>query len=292
MEKNRPAYVSFENLSQKGNLSAIENFIVVDSAKAPTNIVKSHPIVFDGLIFGICLKGTGKVKINFREYEIEANNLFTILPNVIFEWQEGTEDFFVEVLVFSIDFFIGLPLPKDFDIVRNISNRPVFGISEKEMEDLLEFHSFIVKAYNRERHVYTTSVVRSLLLALLSEIGAIYRNENIEQKSKSTTRNEELVTHFFELLKDHYQQERSASFYADQLYITSKHLSGILKKVTGRSINYWIDEAVIIGAKLLLKTTDLTVLQISEEMNFPNPSFFGKFFKHHVGMTPVAYREL
>jgi len=290
MVKKKLAQVSFEKLSELENVSVIENFIVGDSTQVPRNMFNNHPMVFNGLILGICLKGSTKVKINFREYELSPNTIFTILPSEIFESLGRSDDFFSEVLVFSMDFFIGLPLPEDFDILQNISNRPVFRISEKEMEDLLEFHSFIVKLFNRKKHAYRNKTTRSLLLALLIELGAIYREEKVE-KNKATSRSEDIANRFFILLKDHYQKERSASFYADKLCITSKHLSSILKKVTGRSINTWIDEAVIIGAKMLLKTSDLTVLQISEEMNFPNPSFFGKFFKQHVGMTPVAYRE-
>lgn len=291
MEKNKLAQVSFERLSEQENITVIENFIVSDSRQIPKNVLKNYPMVFDGLLLGICLRGNAKVKINFREYELVPNTIFTILPSEICESEGGSEDFFAEVLIFSIDFFIGLPLPEDFDILQNISNRPVFRISEKDMEDLLDFHSFIVKAFNRKKHAYTNKTIRSLLLALLMELGAIYKDEKGD-KNKVTSRSEEIANRFFILLKDHYKKERTATFYADKLCITSKHLSSVLKKVTGRSINTWIDEAVIIGAKMLLKTSDLTVLQISEEMNFPNPSFFGKFFKQHVGMTPVAYRDM
>jgi len=92
-------------------------------------------------------------------------------------------------------------------------------------------------------------------------------------------------------LKDNYKTERSPRFYADKLFITTKYLSSILKKVTGRSINSWLEEAIILGAKLLLKSTDLTVLQVSEELSFPNPSYFGRYFKKATGMTPKDYRD-
>lgn len=291
MKKNKLAQVTFKKLSERQDIAIIENFIVGDSTQVPKSVFKEYPMVFDGLILGICLKGNAKVKINFREYELTPNTIFTILPSEIFESEGATDDFFAEVLAFSIDFFIGLPLPEDFDILENISNSPILRVSEKGMEDVIEFHSFIVKAFNREKHAYTHKVVRALLLALLIELGTMYKEKKIE-KNKATSRSEEIVNRFFIVLRDHYKKERSASFYADKLCVTSKHLSSVLKKVTGRSINVWIDEAVIIGAKMLLKTSDLTVLQVSEEMNFPNPSFFGKFFKQHVGMTPVAYREM
>ena len=52
----------------------------------------------------------------------------------------------------------------------------------------------------------------------------------------------------------------------------------------------WIAEAVILDAKTQLRTSQMTVQQIANYLNFPNPSFFGRFFKKHTGMTPKAYR--
>ena len=72
---------------------------------------------------------------------------------------------------------------------------------------------------------------------------------------------------------------------------TPKYLSGAVKRITGRSISDWIDEVVVIEIKRQLKTTDRTVLQISEELNFSSPSVFVQYFRHHTGMTPRQYRK-
>jgi len=291
METRKLARLSFDNISKKMDSSLIENFIIADSSKFPKGISVKHPFSFDGLVFGICLKGHIKFRINFKEYEISENMIFTILPYNVFEPIEKSEDSFVEILVFSIDFFVNLPLPKDMDMVHCFSVQPVLKVSDEDMSDLLEFHSFIVKSFNKKKNADRTHITRCLLVALIAEIGVIYKEEKIEERVKPSSRSESIAEQFFKLLRENVQFERSASFYADKLCISIKYLSGTLKKVTGRSVNSWIDEAVIIGAKILLKTSDMTVLQVSEELNFPNPSFFGRFFKQHVGMTPLEYRE-
>ena len=86
-------------------------------------------------------------------------------------------------------------------------------------------------------------------------------------------------------------KERSVIFYADQLFLTPKHLSRVIKEVSGRSAGEWIDEQVILEAKARLKTSSLTVQEISDQLGFPNQSFFGKYFKRHVGMSPSDYRK-
>jgi AraC family transcriptional activator of pobA len=88
-----------------------------------------------------------------------------------------------------------------------------------------------------------------------------------------------------------YKKERGVNFYARKLCITPKHLSWAVKEVSGKTAGTWIDEAVILEAKTLLKSSDMNIQQISEELNFANQSFFGKYFKHYTGMSPKEYKK-
>ena len=88
----------------------------------------------------------------------------------------------------------------------------------------------------------------------------------------------------------HFEKERSVSFYANQLNITPKYLSEAVKEIMGKTAGELIDEAVIMQAKVLLKTPDLNIGQVATVLNFPDQSFFGKFFKKHVGLSPNQYR--
>lgn len=53
----------------------------------------------------------------------------------------------------------------------------------------------------------------------------------------------------------------------------------------------WVNQAVVLEAKVLLKHSDLLTYQIADELHFPNPSFFSKFFKRMTGMTPQEYQR-
>ena len=105
------------------------------------------------------------------------------------------------------------------------------------------------------------------------------------------SRNEEIFDKFYELVKEHCKKERSVNFYAQKLYITAKHLSTMVKKVTGKTAGNWIDGYVILSAKVMLRSSDLTIQEISQQLNFSNQSFFGKYFRQHVGMSPSDYRN-
>lgn len=92
-------------------------------------------------------------------------------------------------------------------------------------------------------------------------------------------------------VKTHYRKERKVQFYADSLHISIGHLFAVIKRVSGKSPGDWIDEYVVSEACALLKGSNLTILQISQELVFPSLSFFGKYFKHIKGISPKEYRE-
>ncbi len=79
-------------------------------------------------------------------------------------------------------------------------------------------------------------------------------------------------------------------FYAAQLNLTPKYLSTLIRQTSGRTASEWIDDYVILEAKNLLKYSTMSVQEIAYSLNFPNQSFFGKYFKNHTGQTPSGYR--
>ena len=78
--------------------------------------------------------------------------------------------------------------------------------------------------------------------------------------------------------------------YAEQLHLTPKYLTTLLRSTTGRTASEWIDEYVILEAKNLLKYSTMNIQEIAYYLNFPNQSFFGRYFKQHTGKPPSAYR--
>ena len=85
-----------------------------------------------------------------------------------------------------------------------------------------------------------------------------------------------LVENFLAMAEKHYKTEQEVGFYADKLFLTPKYLSQLIKQNTGKSVNEWIEDYIMLETKALLKLTNMTIHQISDEMNFPSQSFFGK----------------
>lgn len=118
----------------------------------------------------------------------------------------------------------------------------------------------------------------------------------VRKRSQSTerqqhTRQEDIFNRFLELVNKYAVRERSIAFYADWLFLTPRYLSTLVRQASGRTVMDWVNEAVMQEAKLMLRHTDKLVYQIADELNFPNASFFSKYFRRMAGMTPNDYRR-
>jgi len=132
------------------------------------------------------------------------------------------------------------------------------------------------------------SFLRTMLLLICAEL--LSHVEMQQTNDESSVHDKELFNRFLQLLSTEEQKRRKVSYYAEKLNISSKYLSIITKRVSGKCPLRWITNSVMEDCFRLLKTTDLSIKEISNKMGFPNPSFFGQYFREQTGKTPMAYR--
>lgn len=132
-----------------------------------------------------------------------------------------------------------------------------------------------------------SSVIGELLKE--KQIG-LYALNNVEGVGNYKPRIEVLFKQFMESLSKHFMQERSVRFYASELCISPKYLSAVVKQASGKTPVAWITEKVIDEIKHRLCHSQATIKEIAFEFNFCNISFFGKYFKSRIGMSPLHYR--
>ena len=147
------------------------------------------------------------------------------------------------------------------------------------LRELMELEGFMLRnqAVDGEMRV---------LMAILIE--SMKRVDNVDG---ADTRPHQLVSKFAELVAIHYRRERGVRFYAEKLCVTPKYLGQIVKRLSGKNPLSMISEYVILEAKVLLKMRGTSIKQVSTELNFPNQSFFTKYFRKYSGMTPQEYRN-
>ena len=133
------------------------------------------------------------------------------------------------------------------------------------------------------------SFMRTFLLFICESL--LKGQENMEHPTGSSGREKMLFGQFLDAIAHESQKYRRVAYYANKLCITPKYLSAICRNVSGKKPLRWITESVVEECGLLLRTTDLSMKEVAHRIGFPNPSFFGQYFRSEIGMTPGEYRQ-
>ena len=142
-----------------------------------------------------------------------------------------------------------------------------------------------------QAHHFRTNLVKALLLAMFYDMSNVIWRVGQSEDIKTRKRADSLFTEFIALLEENVRTERRVSWYAEQIGITPKYLSEMVKQVSKRTPNEWIDNYVMLEIRVLLKNTTKSIKEIADAVNFPNQSFLGKFIKEHMGMSPSEFRK-
>lgn len=258
--------------------NTLESFLGTESA--PSHLEKG------GLFF--CQEGEALVSIDAKTYRLRKGDLSIAFPNTIIHTIYRSDDFVGFALGVNIDFILGIQIPTSHYL--NIKETPCISLSMEEQELLLRLSYELIERNNHPDHPFRTEIINAQLYIICYEIVALFLSRNpIPQQSRS--RNDTIFQQFIYYLTKHANKEREVDFYAQLLYLTPHYLSSIVKEKSGMTASQWIAKTVILQAKSLLNSTQLTVQQVAEELNFPNPSFFGQYFKKHTGLTPKGFRK-
>ena len=222
-------------------------------------------------------RGWVRVVINLEEQRLEQQSLIVLVADSIFEIQEWSDDFDLRAFTF-----------KDLPLFTSISQQTYLTLNDDEWRMTNEYVELM---WHETRYQpLQPEVITHLQTALLLELKRFAdREENLRQQT--ATRQDKIFHQFLRLVNLYGLRERKIEFYADKLCVTPNHLGAVIKKASGLTVMQWLNRHAIQKAKVLLRYSDLPIWEVAERMNFANPSFFSKFFKREIGMTPAEYRN-
>lgn len=291
--------ISIERIRQAApDIKGIGNDLLIDHTEyyiSEKNLrIYKYPLRLDGLLIAIREKGESCFHINMKEVSSGPNDLIICSPGDLVQ-NFATEGIHLsQTLLVSSNFIkeMYISLNNFMPFFSQQKETPVFHLSNNEVQELSIFFKQIEDAIETEDY-FRIEITKRLLAAYLYKIGSIlYRHlpELKEEGTQPMRREEILFKQFIDLLGKHHCKERRVDFYAEQLFLSSKHFSTVIKKVSGKTAGEWIDDYVILETKTLLKYSTMSIQEVAYYMNFPNPSFFGKYFKQHTGMSPSEYK--
>lgn len=234
----------------------------------------------------LCTSGSCKLKINLEEYEIKAPQLVTLMPGQIFELLSDIESMEGYVISLSKRFVDKVNLPGWQHQYMKMYNNPITDIDQDMLNSLRIFYAMLYRAATNEQNPFRLQILENLISVFYySGVSSFEGVESAPLKYRN-----HIVANFLELVQQHYREERLIQYYAGRLCITPKYLSKLVKDHTGRAATDWIEQHVILEARAMLQSSDLSIQQIATTLNFPNQSFFGKYFKRATGVSPKQYR--
>ena len=249
----------------------------------------------------ICLNGNVTFFLDDTKYEMKKNNIVVYFPYSILKIIDASEDLYG--IMMSVDVNVVQPLLTritDVDSILYIRQNPLTDLSEHDLTsiknyiELYQKHLELSKLYadNNQRRFWQLNnlQIENVKLNLVLQIIMAYADADNGLKN-SVDRRDDIVRKFLNDLKDHYLSQHEVSFYSNRQYISMRYFSSVVKQRTGQTPSQWITSILIKEAKNFITESNLTVKEIAEVMNFPNQSYFGKWFKTHVGMGPLEFKK-
>lgn len=256
----------------------------------------ADPIKIEGVLLLKVRRGTLAMDINLTRHECKANTLVIMPFGTLMNFVESSSDNEIDVMFFYKEFLQNVNINFTAISVPIYVERKEVGIelNDAESEHIDRYIDLLKQNIQSDIATHIRdNIASSILAALVYQLVGLQHKHIGDHSTNKGQRASRLayVHDFVKLVHLHYTQERSVSFYAEQLYISPKYLSLLVKEATGKSASRWIDEFVLMEAKNMLRFSGKNVQQVAYSLNFTNQSSFGKYFKHLTGMSPTEYQK-
>ena len=275
-------YLFFDNLSDE------LSFLNIRSREV------RFPIKSESMLVLTLLEGTLHLKVNLQDVEVRAGQSLSLFPGCIFQVLERSESlrYFCMMLAPEVIDSIQKSFGIHIDLAHRYYNFSVNDVPQETQAIGLEMYNLIKQELRQPDYEFKKEVLQRYCEIWILKSVSSREGVHHPELRKPVGRKEQIFRDFLTLLEQHFTQERSISFYADRLCLTPKYLSTIVKEVSGKHGMQWIDDYVALEAKALLCEGTMSVKQVSDKLNFPSQSMFGRFFKKMTGYSPKQYMLL
>lgn len=244
----------------------------------------------DACIF-FCHSGEARIEIDLLEYDIMPNTQIIFLPNSIINYSYASPDLSISYITFSNAFFQEATVRLDPSFFHFLKENPVVTLPVERTRTINGLIIALEDLYKDKENCFRLQILRNYIQSFLLDIYDKTHRIFEQNRPEGISRQEELFKRFIQLIHKHCLNQREVSFYAQKMFITPRYLSAITQVVAGETAKNIIDKHVILEIKVLLESTDLSIQEIANRLQFPDQSFFGRYFKKHIGISPQYYRR-
>ncbi|RZK40019.1 MAG: AraC family transcriptional regulator [Pedobacter sp.] len=240
----------------------------------------------------LCKKGDCKFRMSGNSFGMQEGDLVIWTHGKLVSEIVVSDDFDATVLYVSYQFARKHSPNNDYDIIGSLAllQNPVLSLTENERGICINDLEQISFRLPDTAHSFYQELLGCLVVAFFLDLYHIHKR--INHKNPVSDQNALLLRRFVKLLEaGEYRANREVAYYSSRLFVTPKYLSEVCKKVSGRPATFWIDRFTIAEVSKQLQNKELTLTQISENMNFSSISYFSRYVLRILGVSPTAYRR-
>lgn len=253
----------------------------------------SRLIQIDAVVLALCTEGMLELEVETNKYKLFRGDLLICGPNRVMKFVKELENSRFKIIFLSrfINRFNISYQRVIIDKAFYLGANPVMHFSDNQIAQFEGYYKLLSEKLNNPTISYHSEIMYSILQAMMYEILSYLDNVEPVKEKGFVRQGEILFRRFVNLIAESKVKSRFVYYYAAKLNVSTKYLSAVCKTVSGKTAGDIIDEFVIKDIIRLLKYSDKSIKEIAFELDFPNISFFGKYVKAHLGVSPKAYRR-
>lgn len=251
-----------------------------------------HPCRLEAITVVVCVGGMIDCNINLHHYEISKHTVLVIFAGDIVKinWAKDVEAYAVLLSSRFLD-ELQIDFSNRASFYINMRVNAALRFSDNDIAMLKPYYPLLkynIEINREESHEVIKGLVRAFSYTIIS---LMRREPQSTEDQGNVTREQQIFDRFINLLGIHHMRQRSVKFYANEMCITPKYLSHTIKGYSGKSPLEWINDYVLLEAKIMLRHGDVSIKEIAYNLNFLTQSAFGKYFRQQLGIGPKAYRK-
>ena len=245
-----------------------------------------------GLIV-ICTEGIAQFDYDGQQIRLHKDDLFLYMSHSVVTNFMSSLDFNCRQIWFSRGELWNINKYGEVSLsdLPYLKRHPIMHLTEDDVKLLDDYFQLLCRRMRDSSPVLYSNIVRSLVSTMMLEILSMMRRQEPENTVTTDVHRQRLANEFMRLVEQSDGRIRKVDDFANQLNITPKYLSTLLKETMNRRPSEMIHFYTLKAIEHRLRYTDMTMQEIANDLNFANASFFGKYFKEHAGMTPLDFRK-
>ncbi len=261
----------------------------VDTAQVIESMIKPGlPYRIDDYRFIIFLQGEVEMTVNLLKKHFQAPCIVYAATGSIMQFDKILATPQISGVMVSVD-YLRMGMGGQLPAAMNGSQRD-FSVTPSEEEHRLLLQMVDTLQQLCKQTESGSQAKNTMIATVVNYICGLYDHYS-KAPILAKSRAQQVFDGFIHLVNEHASHQHTLRFYADRLFITERYLSKLILQASNTPAKEWIDRAIVTSAKVALKYSDISIANLSDELSFPNVSFFCKFFKRMTGMTPTAFRE-